>query len=78
MPDRTHDAVLGARDEAERKAWDGMARYKFDRFGYWSARWVGLNQLLPKEDRRPNPWRELVHAARAHGHGPGSKIPASL
>ena len=48
--------------EAEAKAWDSLARYKFMMFGYWAAIWVHLNQLSGL--RRPNPWRDLVSAAR--------------
>lgn len=51
-------------DEAERKAWDSMARYKFWMFGYWAAIWVHLNRI--GNFRRPNPWKSLVLAARAH------------
>lgn len=50
--------------EAERKAWDALARYKFWMFGYWAAIWVHLNHL-----RRPmeqNPFRAVVVEARHH------------
>ena len=49
-------------DEAEEKAWDSLARYKFQMFGYWSAIRVHLNRV--GAFGRPNPWRELVHVAR--------------
>ena len=49
-------------DEAEEKAWDSLARYKFQMFGYWSAIWVHLNRV--GAFGRPNPWRELVHVAQ--------------
>ena len=48
--------------EAEEKAWDSLARYKFQMFGYWSAIWVHLNRV--GRFGRPNPWRELVKHAR--------------
>lgn len=48
--------------EAERKAWDALARYKFWMFGYHAADWVKLNRRLP--GRRPNPFARLVAAAR--------------
>lgn len=48
---------------AEAKAWESLARYKFQMFGYWAAIWVHLNRV--GKFRRPNPWRELVDAARA-------------
>jgi len=47
--------------EAETKAWDALARYKFQMFGYWAAIWVHLNRLEGK--RRPNPFKGLVKAA---------------
>lgn len=49
-------------DEAERKAWEALARYKFQMFGYWAAVWVHVNRI--GEFKRPNPWRSLVHSAR--------------
>ncbi len=60
-----HETVLQARESAEQDAWTSLSRYKFDRFGYWCAKWVQCNALLPRDERRPNPWRELVHLARA-------------
>ena len=48
--------------EAERKAWDSLARYKFLMFGYWSAAWVNYNRLSARS--RPNPFGALVRLAR--------------
>ena len=48
--------------EAEFKAWDSLARYKFQMFGYWSAIWVHLNKLGEFKD--PNPWSDLVRTAK--------------
>lgn len=63
------DVLPGARerlvielDEAERRAWDSLARYKFQMFGYWAGVWVHLNRI--SGENRPNPWRELVFTAR--------------
>ena len=56
-------SVEEARDEAERKAFDSLGRYKFQMFGYHAALWVTLNQLCPK--RKANPFSELVALARA-------------
>ena len=50
-------------DEAERKAWDSLAKYKFQMFGYWASIWVHLNRI--GGFKRPNPFQELVLAARA-------------
>lgn len=49
-------------DEAERKAWDSLSRYKFAMFGYWAGVWVHLNRISGL--RRPNPWKGLVRHAR--------------
>lgn len=49
-------------DEAERKAWEALARYKFQMFGYWCALWVHLNRI--SGENRCNPWRDLVLQAR--------------
>lgn len=47
---------------AEDKAWDSLARYKFQMFGYWAAIWVHLNRI--GGFKRPNPWADLVRASR--------------
>ena len=47
---------------AEEKAIDALSRYKFTMFGYWAGIWVHLNRIEGK--KRPNPFRELVLAAR--------------
>ena len=31
------DRIITELDEAERKAWDSLGRYKFQMFGYWNA-----------------------------------------
>lgn len=54
-------------DDAERKAWDALSRYKFQMFGYWASVWVHLNRV--SQAGRPNPWRGLVQAARDKGAG---------
>ena len=48
--------------EAERKAIDSLARYKFMQFGYWAAIWVHLNRLDGKP--MPSPFKRLVVEAR--------------
>jgi len=49
-------------DEAEAKAWESLAKYKFMMFGYWAAIWVHQNRV--GRFRRPNPWQSLVRQAR--------------
>ena len=69
-PNRGRSAETALLEElavAETKAWDSLARYKFQMFGYWSAIWVHLNRL--GGFKRPNPWRTLVAAARAADRG---------
>lgn len=57
------DAVLAKElDEAETKALDALARYKFQMFGYWAAIWVHLNRIEGK--RRASPFADLVKKAR--------------
>ena len=51
-----------ARDDAERKAIDALARYKFWMFGYWAGKWVSLNRLCPT--RKPSPFKRIVETAR--------------
>lgn len=48
--------------EAEFKAIDSLARYKFVMFGYWAAVWVHLNRI--SGEKRPNPFKALVQQAR--------------
>lgn len=48
--------------EAEQKAWESLARYKFQMFGYWAAIWVHLNRI--GKFGKPNPFKQLVLTAR--------------
>lgn len=48
--------------EAEAKAWDSLARYKFFMFGYHAADVVKLRRRL---GMRGNPFKALVDLARA-------------
>ena len=48
--------------EAADKAVDALGRYKFAMFGYWAGIWVHLNKIEGR--KRPNPFRDLVVAAR--------------
>lgn len=59
--------LLHELNEAERKAWDALSRYKFQMFGYWAAIWVHLNRV--GEFQRPNPWKSLVKEARNWSKG---------
>ena len=61
--------LIAELDEAEQKAWDALARYKFWMFGYWAAIWVHLNRLSGQ--KRPNPWKGLVELARKAVEGVG-------
>lgn len=65
--------LLSELDEAEVNAWNSLARYKFQMFGYWVGIWVHLNRV--SGERRPNPFKELVRAARIHLAQP--KVPRS-
>ena len=56
------DRIATEMDEAERKALDSLARYKFQMFGYWAAIWVHLNRI--GGFGRRNPFKPLVHLAR--------------
>lgn len=49
-------------EEAERKAFDALSRYKFAMFGYWAAIWVHWNRA--GNAKKSNPFRGLVHAAK--------------
>jgi hypothetical protein len=55
-------------DEAERKAWDALGRYKFWMFGYWAAIWVHLNRV--SGSKLPNPWKDLVKFSRQSRDNP--------
>jgi len=58
----TQNKLIAELEEAEKKAWDSLAHYKFWMFGYWAAWWVKLNRLSGL--RRPNPFTSLVQMAR--------------
>lgn len=57
-----NERLIQELEEAETKAWDSLARYKFQMFGYWAAIWVHLNRI--GGFKRPNPWKDLVSHAR--------------
>ena len=64
MTDPTRAAILASLVDAEEKAWDALAGYKFWMFGYHAARWVNYNMLLPRSARFRSPFKGLVeHAA---------------
>ena len=48
--------------EAERKAWDSLAGYKFWMFGYHAAQWVAYSHLLGQAN--DNPFQQLVKMAQ--------------
>ena len=56
------EKILEEMNEAERKAWDSLARYKFFMFGYWASHWVKYNRL--GGFNRPNPFKNLVQTAK--------------
>ena len=57
-----NDRLEEALNEAEKKAHDSLARYKFQMFGYWASIWVHLNRIL--ELKRPNPWKQLIKRSK--------------
>ncbi len=59
---RESNQILREMQEAERKAIQALGRYKFQMFGYWAAIWVHLNRISGA--KRPNPFKNLVAAAR--------------
>ena len=60
MDDEQTQGIFAAMHDAETKAWEGLAGYKFWMFGYHAARWVNYNQLLPRQRRFRNPFKALV------------------
>ena len=58
----TMERLLDALDDAAAQAWKNLARYQFDRFGYYAARWVTLNRILG--GKHPNPFKAAVRLAR--------------
>ena len=58
--------LIEARDSAIREALVNLGRYKFDRFGYYCARYVVLNGLLhgTRNHMKNNPFKALVDHAR--------------
>jgi len=60
---QTETRLIEALAEAEKKAFDALARYKFQMFGYWAACWVHTNRVAGFHF--PNPFKSLVEKARA-------------
>ena len=52
--------------EAEQKAIDNLARYKFSNFGYWCAIWVYLNRI--NGGKKSNPFKDFVELARSKNY----------
>ena len=54
-------------NDAQRRAWDALARYKFWMFGYHAARVIYVGSLIARMGgpRLANPFGSLVAAARA-------------
>jgi len=57
-----NQSLLAELDEAEHKAIDSLARYKFAMFGYWAGIWVHLNRI--SGENRPSPFKPFVDTAR--------------
>lgn len=53
-------------ENAERKAWEALSRYKFVMFGYWAAIWVHVNRMSGA--KRKNPFAIVVKVARGYLH----------
>ena len=60
------EKLIKLRNSAIREALVNLGRYKFDRFGYYCARYVVLNGLLHGTDHfmKNNPFKALVDHAR--------------
>lgn len=71
-PDEALYVIRQAYIDAVAKAWQNLARYKLSNFGYWSSRVVFLGQMLREcgAAQPANPFRELVHLARAKTKAP--------
>ena len=54
--------------DAQRRAWDALARYKFWMFGYHAARVIYVGSLIARMGgpRLANPFGSLVGVAREH------------
>tara|TARA_R110002020_G_scaffold255088_1_gene468859 strand:+ start:7537 stop:7839 length:303 start_codon:yes stop_codon:yes gene_type:complete len=58
--------VLETRDKAYKDAIVNLARYKFNNYGYFCARWVTLNHQLKGTPyhSKTNPFKKFVELAR--------------
>ena len=56
------ERIESALRDAEEKAWEALAGYKFIMFGYHASRWVNYNHLL--DGKYPNPFKEVVLIAQ--------------
>lgn len=64
MGDDLLNTIIEERHQAEIKAWKALAGYKFWMFGYHAAAWVKYNQLLPKDLKSGNPFKDLVEMGK--------------
>jgi hypothetical protein len=64
--DMKEKILLEKMESAKLKAIDSLSRYKFEMFGYWSSKWVGLNQLWGDFGNKKfsNPFRKFVQLAK--------------
>jgi hypothetical protein len=72
LPGELAENIEAEIKEAEEKAWQSLAHYKFQMFGYWAAIWVHLNRL--DGGKRPNPWSALVKAAEKRDTAEAQKL----
>ena len=70
-----HGIIFASMLEAEIKAWEALAGYKFWMFGYHAARWVNYNSLLPKGIRLRSPFTQLVKFGRSEAERRQEQLP---
>lgn len=56
------EKIRAQMQDAERKAWEALAGYKFWMFGYHAGRWINYKNLLGTQER--SPFSSLVAVAR--------------
>ena len=61
----TIEEIIAGLEKAEASAWRCLMRSDFMDFGFFAARWVLYNGLLPKDQKRRNPFNALVRLAKA-------------
>jgi hypothetical protein len=73
----TVDEIIAGLEKAENSACRCLVRSDYMDFGFFAARWVLYTGLLPKEQKRRNPFNPLGRIAKTECDKARPTIPAA-